>query len=229
MPDGGMPGTPPGASGLRPRPGPGQEPEAIRAPLARPAPAECRRCSTSLDCWARPRHRSGRPPAWRVGCSRRCVRSALLQKSLARLRGGWHGGHQAGRRRRPRRSREGFPNQFRKPPPAQHGVQTVRLVSADGRTASGSARVERAPSGLVVVLTVEGLAANPPGELCMCWLVDADDTLDHVNRFAVGTFSVSGPRPITMRWANGADTSQYRLDVTLEHTDGNPLAPALRC
>lgn len=27
-----------------------------------------------------------------------------------------------------------------------------------------------------------------------------------------------------MRWANGADIAQYRLDVTLEHTDGNPLA-----
>ena len=65
----------------------------------------------------------------------------------------------------------------------------------DGSTASGSARIERAPSGRVVVLTVEGL-----------------------------TFSVSGPRPITMRWATGADTAQYRLDVTLEHTDGNPLA-----
>ena len=33
VPDGGMPGTPPGASGLRPRPGPGQEPEADSRPL----------------------------------------------------------------------------------------------------------------------------------------------------------------------------------------------------
>jgi hypothetical protein len=39
----------------------------------------------------------------------------------------------------------------------------------------------------------------------------------------VGTFSVSGSAPVTARWSTGADTSQYRLDVTREQADGNPL------
>jgi len=105
------------------------------------------------------------------------------------------------------------------PPPA---AQTQRLVATDGSAASGAARIEDGPSGKVVALTVEGLPANPPGQLYVCWLVDQGDASEQQNRLAVGTFSVSGPGPVTMRWTTGADTAHYRLEVTLERAEGSP-------
>jgi hypothetical protein len=105
----------------------------------------------------------------------------------------------------------------------QPAAQTVRLVATDGGTASGTASIQRSSSGQVVELRVQGLPATAPGELYVCWLVDEGDSLQHQNRVAVGTFNVSGSGPVTMRWTTGADTAQYRLDVTLEHADGNPL------
>ncbi|MBJ7602501.1 MAG: anti-sigma factor [Candidatus Dormibacteraeota bacterium] len=101
-------------------------------------------------------------------------------------------------------------------------AQTQRLVATDGSAASGAARIEDGPSGKVVALTVEGLPANPPGQLYVCWLVDQGDASEQQNRLAVGTFSVSGPGPVTMRWTTGADTAHYRLEVTLERAEGNP-------
>lgn len=100
------------------------------------------------------------------------------------------------------------------------GVQTIQLVAADGGGARGAARIENGPSGKVVALTVEGLSANPPGEVYVCWLVDQGDTLEQQNRVAVGAFSVSGPEPVTMRWTTGADTAHYRLQVTREQAGG---------
>jgi anti-sigma factor RsiW len=102
-------------------------------------------------------------------------------------------------------------------------VQTVRLVAADGSDASGSASIQRSSGGQVVELKVKGLPETSPGQLYVCWLVDEGDSLQHENRVAVGTFSVSGSGPVTVRWSTGADTAQYRLDVTREQADGNPL------
>jgi len=101
-------------------------------------------------------------------------------------------------------------------------AQTQRLVATDGSAASGAARIEDGPSGKVVALTVEGLPANPPGRLYVCWLVDQGDASEQQNRLAVGTFSVVGPGSVTMRWTTGADTAHYRLEVTLERAEGNP-------
>ena len=101
--------------------------------------------------------------------------------------------------------------------------QTIHLVAVDGERASGTAKVERSSGGEVVQLEVQGLPENPPGELYVCWLVDEGDSIDHPNRVAVGTFNVSGSGPVTVRWSTGANTEQYRLDVTLEKADGNPL------
>jgi Anti-sigma-K factor rskA/Putative zinc-finger len=109
------------------------------------------------------------------------------------------------------------------PGSAQATVQTIRLVAADGSAASGSASIQRSSSGQVVELNVKGLPQTTPGQLYVCWLVDEGDSLQHQNRVAVGTFSVSGSGPVTVRWSTGADTAQYRLDVTREQADGNPL------
>jgi hypothetical protein len=109
------------------------------------------------------------------------------------------------------------------PGTAQSTVQTVRLVAADGSAASGTASIQRGSGSQVVELKVKGLPETSPGQLYVCWLVDEGDSLDHQNRVAVGTFSVSGSGPVTVRWSTGADTSQYRLDVTREQADGNPL------
>jgi Anti-sigma-K factor rskA len=109
------------------------------------------------------------------------------------------------------------------PGTAQATVQTVRLVAADGSAASGSASIQHSSGGQVVELKVKGLPETSPGQLYVCWLVDEGDSLEHENRVAVGTFSVSGSGPVTVRWSTGADTSQYRLDVTREQADGNPL------
>ena len=107
--------------------------------------------------------------------------------------------------------------------PAQPAVHTVRLVAVDGSAASGTASVQRSSGGQLVELKVKGLPETSPGELYVCWLVDEGDSVQHQNRVAVGTFSVSGSSPVTVRWSTGADTAQYRLDVTREQTDGNPL------
>jgi hypothetical protein len=109
------------------------------------------------------------------------------------------------------------------PGPAQPAAHTVRLVAADGSAASGMASVQRSSGGQLVELKVKGLPETSPGELYVCWLVDEGDSLEHQNRVAVGTFSVSGSSPVTVRWSTGADTAQYRLDVTREQADGNPL------
>jgi anti-sigma factor RsiW len=109
------------------------------------------------------------------------------------------------------------------PSTPQSTVQTVQLVSADGSGASGTASIQRTAGGQVVELKVRGLPTTSPGQLYVCWLVDEGDSLQHQNRVAVGTFGVSGSGPVTMRWSTGADTAQYRLDVTREQADGNPL------
>jgi anti-sigma factor RsiW len=109
------------------------------------------------------------------------------------------------------------------PGTTQTTVQTVRLVAADGSAASGSASIQHSSGGQVVELKVKGLPETAPGQLYVCWLVDEGDSLEHQNRVAVGTFNVSGTGPVTVRWSTGADTSQYRLDVTREQADGNPL------
>jgi hypothetical protein len=109
------------------------------------------------------------------------------------------------------------------PGAAQPAVHTVKLVAADGSGASGTASVQRSSGGQVVELRVAGLPETSPGELYVCWLVDEGDSLQHQNRVAVGTFRVSGPGPVTVRWSTGADTEQYRMDVTREQADGNPL------
>lgn len=106
---------------------------------------------------------------------------------------------------------------------AQSTVQTVRLVSTDGSAASGTASVQRGAGGQVVELKVSGLPQTSPGQLYVCWLVDEGDSLEHQNRVAVGTFSVNGPGPVTVRWSTGVDAGQYRLDVTREQADGNPI------
>ncbi|MDQ6900478.1 MAG: anti-sigma factor [Candidatus Dormibacteraeota bacterium] len=98
----------------------------------------------------------------------------------------------------------------------------VHLVAADGGAANGAARIEDGPSGKLVALTVEGLAPNPPGQVYVCWLVDQGDGSEQPNRLPVGTFSVSGPEPVTMRWTTRGDTAHYRLEVTLEKGGGNP-------
>jgi hypothetical protein len=109
------------------------------------------------------------------------------------------------------------------PGTAQTTVQTVRLAATDGSAATGSASIQRGSGGQVVELKVKGLPETSPGQLYVCWLVDEGDSLQHQNRVAVGTFSVSGSGPVTVRWSTGADTAQYRLDVTREQADGNPL------
>jgi Anti-sigma-K factor rskA len=111
-------------------------------------------------------------------------------------------------------------------PPSAPGaaqVQTVQLVAIDGSGASGTASIERASAGQVVELKVRGLPDTSPGELYVCWLVGEDDSMQHENRVAVGTFRVSGSGPVTVRWSTGADTAKHRLDVTREKADGNPL------
>jgi Anti-sigma-K factor rskA len=109
------------------------------------------------------------------------------------------------------------------PGAASPAARTVKLVAADGSAASGIATIQQSSGGQVVELRVEGLADTSPGQLYVCWLVDEGDSMQNENRVPVGTFSVSGTGPVTVRWSTGADAAHYRLDVTREQADGNPL------
>ncbi len=107
--------------------------------------------------------------------------------------------------------------------PAQT-AQTIRLVAADGSTASGVATVRNASAGRVVELSVRGLRPPPSGHFYTCWLVADDDTLQRQDRVSVGSFETSPDGTATVRWETAADPARYpHLGVTLEPDNGSPL------
>ena len=102
-------------------------------------------------------------------------------------------------------------------------LTTIHLVSATGSDASGDATVRDTPGGKSIELTVRGLAPPPPGFFYTCWLVGANDTLQHQNRVSVGSFVTADTGPVTLRWETAADLARYpHLGVTLEPDNGNP-------
>jgi anti-sigma-K factor RskA len=111
------------------------------------------------------------------------------------------------------------------PAPTQAPVLTnIHLVSATGSAASGNATIRSTPGGKSIELTVRDLPPPPPGFFYTCWLVGADDTLQHQNRVSVGSFVTPTTGAVTLRWETAADLARYpHLGVTLEPDNGNPL------
>jgi hypothetical protein len=103
-------------------------------------------------------------------------------------------------------------------------LTSIHLVSANGSAASGDATIRSTAGGKSIELTVRGLPPPPPGFFYTCWLVGADDTLQHQNRVSVGSFVTPSTGPVTLRWETAADLARYpHLGVTLEPDNGNPL------
>jgi hypothetical protein len=101
-------------------------------------------------------------------------------------------------------------------------LTTIRLISADGGPAHGSATVRTTPAGLTIDMTVDGLAPTPKGRIYTCWLVANDDTLAHPDRVSVGSFLVRG-RTVHVHWTSAADLDRFpHLGVTVEPDNGNP-------
>ncbi|MDQ1367636.1 MAG: Anti-sigma-K factor rskA [Acidimicrobiaceae bacterium] len=101
-------------------------------------------------------------------------------------------------------------------------LTTIRLISADGGPAHGSATVRTTPAGLTIDMTVDGLAPTPKGRIYTCWLVANDDTLAHPDRVSVGSFLVRG-RTVHVHWTSAADLERFpHLGVTVEPDNGNP-------
>jgi anti-sigma-K factor RskA len=110
-------------------------------------------------------------------------------------------------------------------PAVQGQLATITLVAAQqGSHARGTARVDKTDTGLAIQLTVEGLEPPPAGHFYTCWLVADDDTLQHQDRVAVGSFTVPGTGSATMRWDTAATLARYpHLGVTLEPNNGIAL------
>ena len=103
------------------------------------------------------------------------------------------------------------------------GGTTIQLISANGTTAKGEAKVRSTAQGRVVELTVDGLPPAPAGFYYECWFVGDGDTLAKPNRVSVGTFEVPDADMYTYEMMSAARARAFpRMGVTLEPDDGNP-------
>jgi anti-sigma-K factor RskA len=103
------------------------------------------------------------------------------------------------------------------------GGTTIQLISANGTTAKGEAKVRSTAQGRVVELKVDGLPRAPAGFYYECWFVGDGDTLAKPNRVSVGTFEVPGADRYTFEMISAARARAFpRMGVTLEPDDGNP-------
>ena len=103
------------------------------------------------------------------------------------------------------------------------GGTTIQLISANGTTAKGEAKVRSTAQGRVVELEVDGLPRAPAGFYYECWFVGDGDTLAKPNRVSVGTFEVPDADMYTYEMMSAARARAFpRMGVTLEPDDGNP-------
>jgi hypothetical protein len=103
------------------------------------------------------------------------------------------------------------------------GGTTIQLISANGTTAKGEAKVRSTAQGRVVELEVDGLPRAPAGFYYECWFVGDGVTLAKPNRVSVGTFEVPDADRYTYEMMSAARARSFpRMGVTLEPDDGNP-------
>jgi uncharacterized RDD family membrane protein YckC len=110
-----------------------------------------------------------------------------------------------------------------RPTPAP-AIATIRLISADGGPARGTATLHATPAGLTIDMTVTDMAPSPPGTMYTCWLVAGDDSLSRPDRVSVGSFVVRDPSStVNVHWTTAADIALFpHLGVTTEPSNGNP-------
>jgi anti-sigma-K factor RskA len=100
---------------------------------------------------------------------------------------------------------------------------TIQLISANGTTARGEAKVRTTSQGREVALEVDGLPPAPAGFYYECWFVGDGDTLATPNRVSVGTFEVPDVDTYKFEMMSAARARAFpRMGVTLEPDDGNP-------
>jgi anti-sigma-K factor RskA len=102
-------------------------------------------------------------------------------------------------------------------------VVELALAAPGGGPGRATARIREVTGGLVVDMTVRGLAPNPPGSIYECWFVGPGDSLERPNRVSAGTFTVAGDGKTTLRLHSAADLQRFpTMGVTLERDGGNP-------
>jgi anti-sigma-K factor RskA len=103
-------------------------------------------------------------------------------------------------------------------------LATIRLISADGGPAHGTATLRPTAAGLTIDMTVADLPPSPPDTWYTCWLVAGDDSASRPDRASVGSFFVREPNAtLTVHWTTAADLAHFsRLGITREPSNGNP-------
>lgn len=102
-------------------------------------------------------------------------------------------------------------------------VREITLVAAEGVHAEAVARLHREEPGVIIELSVTGLAVPPEGSFYECWYVGDDDSPERPARLTAGTFLVAGKGTTEVRMTTAADREHFpRIEVTLEPGDGDP-------
>lgn len=102
-------------------------------------------------------------------------------------------------------------------------TREIALVAAGGGGGEGTARLQRADTGVSVELAVRGLPVAPEGSYYECWYVGEADTVDRPSRVTAGTFKVRPGGTTTVAMTTAADHRRFPgIEVTLEPADGDP-------
>ncbi len=100
---------------------------------------------------------------------------------------------------------------------------TVPLTAVAGERGGGEATISRSWEGLVIRLSLSGLAPNPSGTHYECWYLSQRDSPQRPDRISGGTFTVREGGTADVVLTVAADRQRYPgIAITFEHDDGDP-------